>query len=344
MDFVKDMKAKARKLQKRLVLPEGTEPRTLKASRIIVDEKLASQVTLLGKIDEVKAVAAKEGLDLSGIKIVDPATSPDMERYAKQYWEEHHAKDEAKIKAGKEVKHPATLEGAKKDLLETEHWGGMMVHVGDADAMVAGAENSTANMIRSGLDTVGTTSKTASSCFVIVSPDKKWGHDGALIFSDCAVIPEPDENALADIAVAAAQSCREFLDTEPLVALLSFSTKGSADAKFADVGKVQKTVEILKGRKVDFAFDGELQADAALVASVGNKKAPGSPVAGKANTLIFPNLAAGNIGYKLAQRLGNAQAFGPFMQGFQKPIADLSRGCSVDEIVVTSAVTLARAK
>jgi phosphate acetyltransferase len=309
-----------------------------------LDERLASQVTLIGKEEEIRAAASKEGVNLDGLTLLDPLLSPDLERYVQTYYNERHAKDDAKRAAGKFVQHPYTPVLARHELLECEHWGGMMVHLGDADAMVAGAENSTANMIRSGLDTVGTLSKTASSCYVVLVQDKKYGHEGAFIFSDCAVIPDPDPNALADIAIAAAESCREFLEVEPVVALLSFSTKGSADAKFKDVSKVQQAVEILKQRKVDFVFDGEMQTDAALVPHVTDKKAPGSPVKGRVNTLVFPNLAAGNIGYKLVERLGNAQAFGPFMQGFKKPLSDLSRGCSMEDIVVTSAVTLARAE
>jgi phosphate acetyltransferase len=342
MDFVRKMREKAKSMRKRLVLAEGTEPRTVKAARILVDEKLASSVTLLGKEADVKAVAAKEGVALDGITIVDPALSPDLDKYVQIYYGMKHEKDEAKLKAGKPVPKPATPESAKAEILEPLHWGGLMVHAGDADAMVAGAENTTGNMIKAGLNTVGTTSKTASSCFVVQTGDPAWGVDGALIFSDCAVIPDPTEEQLADIAASAAQSCREFLGVEPVVALLSFSTKGSADAKFDDVGKVRKAVEILKSRNADFLFDGELQADAALVPSVTDKKAPGSPVKGKVNTLVFPNLASGNIGYKLVQRLGKAEAFGPFLQGFHKPLSDLSRGASVDDIVVTAAVTLAR--
>ncbi len=344
MDFVKDMREKARAMQKRLVLPEGTEPRTIKAARILADEKLAGGITLVGKLDEVQAVAAKEGVSLDGITVVDPAASPDLARYAQAYYDMRHAADEKKLKAGKPVPRPATLDSAKADIQEPLHWGGMMVHLGDADAMVAGAENTTGNMIKAGLNTVGTTSKTASSCFVMQTSDPSWGVDGALIFSDCAVIPDPTEEQLADIAMSAAQSCREFLGVEPVVAMLSFSTKGSADEKFDDVGKVRKAVEILKTREPDFAFDGELQADAALVPSVTDKKAPGSPIRGKVNTLVFPNLASGNIGYKLVQRLGKVEAFGPFLQGFCKPISDLSRGASVEDIVVTAAVTLSRAK
>jgi phosphate acetyltransferase len=172
--------------------------------------------------------------------------------------------------------------------------------------------------------------------------DSQYGAGGAMIFSDCAVVPNPTSEQLADIAESAALSCREFLNTEPVAALLSFSTKGSASHD--DVTKVQTTVNILNGRKVNFLFDGELQADSALVPSVIEKKAPGSPVKGKVNVLVFPNLDAGNIGYKLVQRLGNAQAYGPFLQGFAKPISDLSRGASVDDIITTCAVTLARVK
>jgi phosphate acetyltransferase len=220
-----------------------------------------------------------------------------------------------------------------------------MVRLNDADAMVAGAENTTADVLRSGLAIIGTIPglKTASSCFVIQCTDKSWGRDGALIFSDCAVVPDPTAEQLAEIAISAAQSCREFLGAEPVAALLSFSTKGSG-GDHPNVLKVQEAVSILKSRKPDFIFDGEFQADAALVPSVTDKKAPGSPIRGKVNTLVFPDLGAGNIGYKLVQRLGSAEAFGPFLQGFAKPISDLSRGASVDDIVVTSAVTLSRVK
>ncbi|MDR1072070.1 MAG: phosphate acetyltransferase [Treponema sp.] len=344
MDFVKDMREKAASMRKRLVLAEGAEPRTIKAARILVNEKLAGSVTLVGKEADVKAAAAQEGVALDGIAVVDPASSPNLDAYAQTYYEMKREKDEAKLKAGKPVPKPATLESARAEILEPLHWGGMMVHAGDADAMIAGAENTTGAMIKAGLDTVGASSKTASSCFVMQTADPAWGVGGALIFSDCAVIPDPTDEQLADIAVSAAQSCREFLGVEPVVALLSFSTKGSADAKFDDVGKVQRVLEILKSRRPDFLFDGELQADAALVPSVTDKKAPGSPIKGKVNTLVFPNLASGNIGYKLVQRLGKAEAFGPFLQGFRKPISDLSRGASVDDIVVTAAVTLSRAK
>jgi phosphate acetyltransferase len=237
-----------------------------------------------------------------------------------------------------------TPEQARTEITDTLRWGAMMVRQGEADAFVAGAENTTGDVLRAGLTIIGTIKglKTASSCFVMTGLDPSWGKEGSLILSDCAVVPDPSPEQLADIAESAARSCREFLGVEPVVALMSFSTKGSA--KHDDVTKVQNAVEILKSRNPGFVFDGELQADAALVPSVTDKKAPGSPVKGKVNTLIFPDLGAGNIGYKLVQRLGKADAFGPFLQGFAKPISDLSRGASVEDIVVTCAVTLSRVK
>ncbi|MDR1445719.1 MAG: phosphate acetyltransferase [Treponema sp.] len=331
MDFVKDMRAKARSMQKRLVLPEGTEARTVKAARILADENLAASVVLLGKESEIEAIAEQQGVHLEGIAVINPHIDKELDAYAHEYFELRKHKG-------------MTEEQAKIDITDPLRWGSMMVRMGAADVSVAGAENTTGDVLRAGLAIIGTVPglKTASSCFVMQTADPAWGKEGNLIFSDCAVIPDPTAEQLADIAESAAQSCREFLGVEPVVALMSFSTKGSA--KHDDVTKVQTAVEILKGRKPNFVFDGELQADAALAPSVTDKKAPGSPVKGRVNTLIFPDLGAGNIGYKLVQRLGKAEAFGPFLQGFAKPISDLSRGASVDDIVTTAAVTLSRAK
>jgi phosphate acetyltransferase len=331
MDFENEMKAKAKSLQKALVLPEGTEIRTIRAARILVDEHLAASVTLLGKESVIEEEAGKEGVAIEGINIINPLSSSHREQYAAEFYELRKHKG-------------MTPEQAKIDMEDPLRFGAMMVHMGDADASVAGAENTTGDVLRAGLTIIGTVPglKTASSCFVMTGLDPSWGREGSLIFSDCAVIPDPSAEQLADIAESAANSCGEFLGAEPVVALLSFSTKGSA--KHNNVAKVQQAVEILKGRKPDFVFDGELQADAALVPPVTDKKAPGSPVRGKVNTLIFPDLGSGNIGYKLVQRLAKADAFGPFLQGFAKPISDLSRGASVDDIVTTSAVTLSRVK
>jgi phosphate acetyltransferase len=332
MDFVSEMKTKAASAPKRLVLPEGNEERTIRAARILLDEKIAASVTLLGNIADIQEAAMKEGIDLGGVALVHPGVEiSNLDKYANEYYE---------LRKNKGM----TSEQAKIDIVSPLRWGAMMVHLGDADAMVAGAVNTTGDVLRAGLSIIGTAPgiKTASSCFVMTGMDAQFGKEGAMIFSDCAVIPNPLAEQLADITECAAQSCREFLNTEPVAALLSFSTKGSASHD--DVTKVQNTMGILEKRNPGFLFDGELQADSALIPSVLDKKAPGSPVRGKVNTLIFPDLGAGNIGYKLVQRIGKAQAYGPFLQGFAKPISDLSRGASVDDIVTTCAVTLSRAK
>ena len=332
MDFVKEMLEKARTRQKNLVLPEGKEPRTIKAAQRLVDEGLAGSVSLIGLESEINKIAEREGVHLKGVTIINPASSANVEKYAKEYYELRKHKG-------------MTPEQAKTDIVAPLRWGAMMVHMGEADAMVAGAENTTADVLRAGLAIIGTVKgiKTASSCFVMQSSDSSWGAGGCLIFSDCAVVPDPTAEQLAEIARSAAQSCREFLNVEPAVALLSFSTKGSG-GDHPDVKKVQDALGFIKVSEPGLLVDGEIQADAALVPSVTEKKAPGSPISGKTNTLVFPDLNSGNIGYKLVQRLGKAEAFGPFLQGFAKPISDLSRGASVEDIVMTCAITLVQVK
>lgn len=332
MDFAKAMQDKAAALGNKLVLPEGTEGRTLRAARAIADKKIASAVTVLGDEKEVEAAAKKAGVALEGIAVVNPAASGWLEDFANAYYEKRKAKG-------------ITEEQAKSDMASPLRFGAMMVSKGLADSMVAGAENTTADVLRAGLTVIGTApgTKTASSCFVMQLPDASWGAGGIMIFADCSVIPTPSSDQLADIAMSAAQSCRNFIGAEPVVAFLSYSTKGSGGSKDENILRVQEAVRILQERKPDFVFDGELQTDAALVPSVTQKKAPGSPIEGKVNTLIFPDLGSGNIGYKLVQRLANAQAFGPFLQGFANPISDLSRGCSTEDIVTTAAVTLVQA-
>ena len=329
MDFVGMMKAKAHSAQRTLVLPEGTDARTVRAARIITDESLAASVTLLGSAEAVQEAAAAEGVVLSGIEVCNPVASSRLDGYAAEYFALRRHKGVGE-------------EQAKAEIAEPLKWAAMMVRLGKADAMVAGALHTTGDVLRAGLSVIGITPglKVVSSCFVMSGLDPKWGAGGSLVFSDCAVVPDPTAEQLADIAESAAASCRAMLGVPPVVALLSFSTKGSA--QHGDVEKVQAAVEILKARKPDFEFDGELQADAALVASITDRKAPGSPVRGKVNTLVFPDLGSANIGYKLVQRLAGAQAYGPFLQGFAKPVSDLSRGASVDDIVTTCAVTLAQ--
>ncbi|UTC62350.1 phosphate acetyltransferase [Treponema sp. OMZ 787] len=332
MSFVDEMKTKAKEYANRLVLPEGTEERTLKAARSIVDEKLVSELFLIGSDEAVSAAASKAGVKLDGIKVIDPKKSEWLDSFAESYYEKRKAKG-------------MTLEQAKIDMSAELGFAAMMLVQDKADAMVAGALNTTADVLRAGLKVIGTLPgmKTASSCFLMDTKNPKLGANGVFIFSDCAVIPTPSSEQLADIACSAAMSCRTFAGVEPIVAMLSFSTKGSGGDKDENILRVREAVKILEERKPDFVFDGEIQLDCAIVPSVMQKKAADSPVKGQANTLIFPDLGAGNIGYKLVQRIAGAEALGPFLQGFAKPISDLSRGCSIDDIITTSAVTLVQA-
>ena len=332
MGFVQEMKKKAQEYGNRLVFPEGTEDRTLKAARAIIDEKSASELFLIGDTDKVKAAAELVGIGLDGIRIIDPLKSEWLDSFIEAYYEKRKSKGMTEEEARAEV---------SKDL----GFGAMMLTQDKADALVAGAFNTTANVLRTGLKIVGTKpgKKTASSCFLVDTKNPRLGVNGLFIFSDSAVNPEPTSEQLADIACSAAHSCRIFTGAEPIVALLSFSTKGSGGDKDENILRVREAIKILQERKPDFVFDGEMQLDCAIVPHVMKKKAPGSPVKGLANTLIFPDLGSGNIGYKLVERIAGAEAFGPFLQEFARPISDLSRGCSVDDIITTAAVTLVQA-
>ena len=327
MDFTERMKAEARAAARRLVLPEGTEPRILKAARIIADERIAEGVYLIGEEDAVSKAAARLDVSLKGLTIIDPGKS----EYAEAYAADYHA-----LRRHKGLE----LEEARAKVLDPLLWAAVMVRSGDADAMVAGARNATARVLVAGFTVIGTAAGvgSASSCLVMDFPDKSLGSDGLFIFSDCATIPEPTAEQLAEITLASAASCRTFLRAEPRVAMLSFSTKGSASHRLVD--KVSDALNLVKRRRPELMVDGEMQLDAAVVPEVGARKAPGSPVAGRANTLIFPDLQSGNIGYKIAQRFAGAGAYGPFLQGFAGAISDLSRGASVEDIVNTCAATL----
>jgi len=330
MTFAQKMKKQAQEAQKNLVLPEGLEERTLKAAQIVMEEKLANSVTLLGKVEEIEAKAKELGVDLSNLTLLDPETSDKRKAYANEYYELRKHKG-------------MTQEDAYAQIVDPLKWGAMMTRVKDSDAMVAGALNTTGNVLKACFTIIKCKPgiKSASSCFVMATDKTDLGANGSFIFGDCATIPNPTAEQLASIAQASAESCKTFLDAEPKVALLSYSTKGSAKGELVD--KVQQATEMVKENCPDLAVDGELQLDAAIIKEVGEFKAKGSNVAGSANTLIFPDLQAGNIGYKLVQRLAGAEAYGPILQGFAKPVSDLSRGCSVEDIVVTSAITLAQA-
>ena len=326
MGFIDVIKQRAKDNIKTIVLPETEDMRTLEAADKILKEGIA-RLVLIGKEDEVKKSAADAGLDISGAQIVDPATSEKTQGYIDKLVELRQKKG-------------MTPEEAREILLNQYlYYGVMMVKMGDADGMVSGACHSTADTLRPCLQILKTRpgTKLVSAFFLIVVPDCEYGANGAFIFADSGLVQNPNPEELAAIAASSAASFELLVQEKPVVAMLSHSTKGSA--KHADVDKVLEATRIAKEQNPDLALDGEFQLDAAIVPSVGASKAPGSPVAGKANVLVFPDLDAGNIGYKLAQRLAKAEAYGPITQGIAKPVNDLSRGCSADDIVGVVAVT-----
>ena len=330
MTFAQKMKKQAKDAQKNLVLPEGCEERTLQAAQKVMEENLAASVTLLGKVVEIEAKAKELGVDLSKLTLLDPESSEKRELYATEYYELRKKKGMSK-------------EEAYDQIIDPLKWAAMMTRVNDADAMVAGALNTTGDVLRACFTIIKCKPgiKSASSCFVMATDKTDLGANGSFIFGDCATIPNPTVEQLAAIAEASAESCKTFLNVEAKVALLSYSTKGSAQGDM--VNKVQEATKMVKEKCPNLAVDGELQLDAAIIKEVGEMKAKDSNVAGYANTLIFPDLQSGNIGYKLVQRLAGADAYGPILQGFARPVSDLSRGCSVEDVVVTSAITLAQA-
>ncbi len=321
--------ARAAADKKRVILPEAHDIRIVTAAHKIVELGLA-EVVLVSPKDKIAAAVEESGADISECDVIDPATSPLREEYAEEFYRLRKHKGITQQKAYEIVADPL-------------YFGCMMVHAGQADGQVSGATHSTAATVRPALQILRTAPgcKIASGVFVMIVPDPDYGEDGVFLYADCALVINPDAEQLAEIAIQSADTMRNLLGFEPRVAMLCFSTKGSARDPIAS--KVIQATGIAKQRRPDLLLDGELQADAALVGWIGEKKAPGSPVAGRANVLIFPDLNAGNICYKLTQRLAKAEAYGPVLQGLRRPVNDLSRGCDVDDIVNVAAITAVQA-
>jgi phosphate acetyltransferase len=318
LELLEKIKEKAAKKKSTLVLPESHDERILKAAELLLKTKIASVITL-GNEEKIWNDAKKLGLELSGIRIIDPEKSEKMSDFANIFFNMRKHKG-------------VTIESAREILKRDLFFGAMMVKEGMADGSVAGSFASTGDVMKAGIQCIGMPKgiSIVSSFFLMIFPEQTYS------FADCAVVPNPDANQLADIAISTADNHRKLTGEIPYVAMLSFSTKGSAKHELVD--KVVEATRIAKGKRPDLQIDGELQFDAAIVDAVGKKKAPGSNVAGRANVLVFPDLNAGNIGYKIAQRLGKAEAVGPVVQGLKKPFFDLSRGCSVDDIVNTASI------
>ena len=328
MNFLEQIIERAKADIKTIVLPESTDMRVIRAAAIILEKKIAN-VVLVGNKEEIAKAAGN--LDVSGAQIVDHLKSEKYDDYVNTFYELRKAKG-------------VTIEKAKEIMKNPVYWGVMMVKKGEADGMVSGAVNSTADTLRPALQILKTVPgvKLVSSFFVMVVPNCEYGYNGTLIYADSGLVENPNEEELAEIAIVSAKSFKLLVQAEPKVAMLSYSSYGSAKSELTE--KVIKATKIAKERAPYLIIDGELQADAALVPSVAKIKAPGSPVAGKANVLIFPDLNCGNIAYKLTQRLAKAEAYGPITQGLAAPVNDLSRGCSAEDIVGVVAITAVQAQ
>ena len=330
MDVLKNFKERAASNLKKIVFAEGDDERIVRAAAEIENEKIA-HIVILGNKESINDSAAEYGVDLDGVEIIDPDNSEYIEEFRDQFYELRKHKGISKEDAEKAIKDPL-------------YFGTMMIYTNKADGMVAGAVNATGNVLRPAFQIVKTAEgiSTVSSAIIMVLKDKTFGEEGAMVFSDCAVNPAPNSEQLAEIAITTADTAHRLLDFDPKVAMLSFSTMGSACHE--NVDNVQQAVKIAHKNAPHLKIDGEMQADAALVESVGKRKAPESKIAGKANVLVFPDLQSGNIGYKLVQRLAGADAVGPILQGLAAPINDLSRGCSVDDVVNLTAITAVQAQ
>lgn len=328
--FLERIKERAKADKKTIVLAEGEEPRVIKAADMILKEGIAD-IILLGNEEKIKAHAETENLDISKATIIDPVTAENRAEFAEKLYELRKAKG-------------MTRQEAENTIKNVLYYGVMMIKQGLADGMVAGAVNSTSNVLRPSLQILKTApgTKLVSAFFVMVVPDCEYGHNGTFIYADSGLNENPDAEAVSEIAISSAKSFRDLIEAEPIIAMLSYSTYGSAKSGLVD--KMKLATELAKKKRPDLILDGELQADAALVPSVGESKAPGSNVAGKANVLVFPNLDCGNIAYKLTQRLAKAEAYGPITQGIAKPVNDLSRGCSAEDIVGVCAITCVQAQ
>jgi phosphate acetyltransferase len=317
LNLLEEIKKRASVLRKTIVLPESHDERVLKAAEILTKEKIVSVITL-GNDDIIRSDAKRLGVDLAGVRIIDPSKSDKLSDFTNIFFNLRKHKG-------------MTVEQARKTVVKDLFFAAMMVREEMATGSVAGSTASTGDVMRAGIQCIGMPEgiSIVSSFFLMLFPDKVFS------FADCAVVPNPDSNQLADIAISTADNYLKLTDKEPFVAMLSFSTKGSAQHELID--KVIEATKMVKEKRPDLNVDGEFQFDTAIIESIGKKKAPGSLVAGKANVMVFPDLNAGNIAYKIAQRLGGAEAIGPLVQGLNKPCFDLSRGCSVDDIVNTTA-------